>query len=212
MCVLRHKKGVSNKVALRGVRLPPALPPEGLVLAVWGDPPAVGGDTAGEACRLVLLALREEATLAIETIAAGYVMETHHTVARDPLRYAAAHCYDRAGYFMAQNLRRRNVGVINLLDVGAADAASGDFDEHFAIAHFWDGDFLDANDSLSAVDTGAHRFRDGTKRLQMFEGCSGPAHRVATCLASWSTTSAVKARMKPSRKELSFRAALRLCV
>src|SRR6266481_1410875 len=145
---------------------------------VFGEATAVGGEPAGEACRLVLLALREEATLAIETIAAGYVMETHHTVALDPLRYAAAHCYDRAGYFMAQNLRRRNVGVINLLDVGAADAASGDFDEHFAIAHFWDGDFLDANDSLSAVDTGAHSLGDGPESVQGFANDADAGHTV----------------------------------
>src|SRR5712691_12683962 len=107
-------------------------------------------------------------------------METHDAVARHPLRYAATRCDDRAGYFMAENLRRRNVGVINLLDVGAADAAGSDFDEHFALGDFRNGNFLYADDPLFAIDTGAHGLGNGTERLQGFKCCAGPAHVAAT--------------------------------
>src|SRR5437879_7506514 len=120
-------------------------------------------------------------------------MKTHHAVAKLPIRHAAASCYDCAGQFVAQNLGGRNVGVIDLLDVRAANAASGNFDEDFAVGHFGDGDFFDANDSLFAVDTGAHGLGDGTKSLQDFECCSRPTHRSATfresCLATTWTTS-----------------------
>src|SRR6266446_2446988 len=106
-------------------------------------------------------------------------MKTHYSVADLPLRHAAARGYDGAGYFVAQNLRRRNVGVENLLDVGAANATGGNFDEDSAVGHLGDGDFFDANDSLFAVDTSAHGLGDEAKRLHSFQSCAGPAHRAA---------------------------------
>src|SRR5260370_9463328 len=96
---------------------------------------------------------------------------------------------------MAQNLRRRHVSVINLLDVGAANAAGGDFNEHFAVSHFWDGDFLDTDDALFALHTSAHGLGDGAKRLPSFQSCSGPAHRTAT---SWSSGGAQPCVLKHS--------------
>ena len=108
------------------------------------------------------------------------MVKTHHPVAELPFRHAAASGYNGAGHFVAKNLRRRNVGMINLLDVGAANAASGNFNEHFALGHFGDGDFFHTHDSLFAVDAGAHGLGYGTKRLQGSECCSGPAHRAAT--------------------------------
>jgi hypothetical protein len=112
--------------------------------------------------------LGEEAAFAIKAFAARNVMKTHHAVAGHPPRNATAGCDYCAGYLMAKNLRRGDVGVINLLDVGAANTAGGDFDEHFAVGDFGDGDFFDANDSLFAVDTSAHGLGDGSQSLHGF--------------------------------------------
>ena len=68
---------------------------------------------------------------------------------------------DGAGEFVAEDLGRLDVALEDFFDVGAADAAGGDFDEDFARADFGDGDFFDEDDSLFAEDAGAHRFRDG---------------------------------------------------
>jgi hypothetical protein len=48
----------------------------------------------------------------------------------------------------------------NFLDVGAADAARGDFDEHFSLGDFGDGNFFDADETFFAEDAGAHGFGD----------------------------------------------------
>ena len=64
----------------------------------------------------------------------------------------------------------------NLLDVGATNAARGNLDEDFAGGHFRDRDFLDSNDSLFAVDAGAHGLGDRTKSFHGFQCCAGPAH------------------------------------
>src|SRR2546425_10488029 len=103
-------------------------------------------------------------------------MKAHHAVAELPLRHAAASGYDSAGHFVAQNLGRWDVGVVNLLDVGAANAAGGDFDQDFAVGDFGNGDFLNTDDSLFAVDTSAHSLGDGTKRFHGFQCCPGAAH------------------------------------
>ncbi len=176
-----------------GQRDNPALGHPGHSFYVFAETTAVGSEATRKTRRLVLFALGEETALAIEALAARDVMKAHHAVAQFPLRYSAAGCCDCSGYFMAQNLGRRNVGVVNLLDVGPTNATCGDFDEHFAVGHFGDGDFLDANDSLFAVDARAHGLGDGAKSLQGFECCSRPTHRSATfsesCPATAWTTS-----------------------
>lgn len=81
---------------------------------------------------------------------------------------------------MAEDLGRRDEGVEDLFDVGAADTAGGNFDEHFAFSNFGDGNFFDANDAFFAVNAGAHGFRDGVEGAGGFESCAGAAHRAAT--------------------------------
>jgi hypothetical protein len=93
-------------------------------------------------------------------------MKTHHAIAWHPLGYSAADRDDRAGKFVAEDLRRLDVTLEDFLDVRAADAASGDLDQHFAIADFRDGDFLDADLAFVAIDTGAHGFWDRPNRVQ----------------------------------------------
>jgi hypothetical protein len=115
-----------------------------------------------------LHALGKEALLTIEASAAWRVVKTHDAIAGNPLGYATSNGDDGASKFVAQNLRRLNVTVENFLDVGATNAASGDFDEHFTVANFRDGNFFDADDTFVPEDTGAHDLRNWPKRVQGF--------------------------------------------
>ncbi len=130
---------------------------------VFAEAATVGREAGGEAGGFVLLALREEAIFAVEAGAAGRVMEAHHAIAGFEFCDAGADGDDGAGEFVAEDLGRFDVALEDFLDVGAADAAGGDFDEDFARADFGDGDFFDADDSLFAIDAGAHRFGDGAE-------------------------------------------------
>src|SRR5260370_26139479 len=67
---------------------------------------AVWREAAGEAGALVLLTLREEALLAVETFGAGRVVEAHYAVAGFPFGDTGAHGDDRAAEFVAKTLRR----------------------------------------------------------------------------------------------------------
>src|SRR6267154_616915 len=147
---------------------------------VFAETAAVGREAAGEPRGLVLLALRIEALFAVEAGAAGRVVETHHAITGLPFGDAGADRDYRAGEFVAEDLRRLDVTLEDFFNVGAADAASGDFDEDFVDADFGDGDFFDADNSLFAVDAGAHGFGDGAESLQRFHYGAGTAHRAAT--------------------------------
>ena len=148
---------------------------------IFGETTAVGSEAAGEAGGFVLLALREEAAFAIETCAARDVVETHHTVAAFPFGHAGADGDHRAGEFMAEDLRRLDVAVIDFLDVGAADAAGGDFDEDFAVGNVGNGDFFDAVDGFVAENAGAHGFGYGPESALRLLCCFRPTHAVFTC-------------------------------
>src|SRR5580698_676794 len=127
---------------------------------VFAEAAAVGREACGEAGGFVLLALRKEAIFAVEAGAAGRVMEAHHAVAGLESCDTGANGDDGAGEFVAEDLRRFDVTLEDFLNVGAADAASGDFDQNFARADFGDGDFFNADDSLFAIDARAHRLGD----------------------------------------------------
>src|SRR5882757_6861855 len=135
---------------------------------VFAEAAAVGREASGEAGRLVLLALRIEALFAVKAGAAGRVVEAHHAIAGLPFGDAGADGDYCAGEFVAEDLRRLDITLKDFLDVGAADPASGDFDEDFVDADFGDGDFFDADDSFFAVDASAHGFGDGAEGLQRF--------------------------------------------
>src|SRR6266478_1025407 len=173
---------------------------------VFGEAAAVWHESACQSRGLVLFALGEETVFAIETRAAGDVMKAHHAVAELPSRYAPANCNYRACQFMSKDLRRRNVSVKNLLDVSAADPAGGNLDKDFAIAHFRYGDFLDADDTLFAVDAGAHGLGVGT------EGACRARHR-AECAHTVATFSCAtgNAAINSSKKLANLCAAWLLC-
>src|SRR5256885_9537631 len=125
---------------------------------VFSKAATVGRETGRETGGLVLLALGERAAFAVKAGATGNVMETHHAIAGLEFRHARADCYDGAGKFVAEDLRRLYVALENFLDVRAADAAGGDFNEDFAFTYFGHRDFFDTDNSFFAVNTRAHGF------------------------------------------------------
>src|SRR5580692_10679113 len=143
---------------------------------ILSEAAAVWREAGGQPGCFILLALGEEALLTIKAPPARNMVEAHDAVAGRPLVYATADGDDRAGKFVAQNLRRLDVTLKDFLDVRAANAAGGHFNEHFAFANFGDGDFLDADDSFFAENTGPHGFRDGPLRLPRFCRCAEAAH------------------------------------
>ena len=103
-------------------------------------------------------------------------MKAHHAVAGLPLGDPAAGRDNGAGQLVAKDLRRLDVAMEDLLDVGAANAAGGDFDEHFAVANFRDRNLFKADDAFFAENTRAHGFGDRTKSVRRFGNSTGRAH------------------------------------
>src|SRR5580704_2040094 len=155
---------------------------------ILSEAAAVGREAGGQPGCFVLLALGEEALLAIKASPARDMVEAHNPVAGRPLVDAPADGDDGAGKLVAQNLRRLDVTLKDFLDVRAANAAGGHFNEQFAFADFGDGDFLDADDSCFAENTCPHGFRDGPERLQRFCRCAEAAHVAETSSTpGWAT-------------------------
>jgi hypothetical protein len=127
-----------------------------------------------------LLALRKKALLTIEASAAWRVVKTHDAIAGHPLGYATSNRDHGTSKLVTQNLRWLYVSLENFLDVGATNAASGDFDKHFTVADFRNGNFFDSDDTFVPEDTGAHYLRDWPMRVQGFCCCSGAAHVAET--------------------------------
>ena len=61
-----------------------------------------------------------------------------------------------SGNFMAENLRRCDEAMFNLLDIGAAYAASGHADQHFPIGNLRHGNVLSGDATGATVNTGSH--------------------------------------------------------
>ena len=115
------------------------------------------------------------------------MVKAHHAVAKLPFCHAAADGHYGASQFMSQDLRRRHISVKDLLGVGAANPTSSNFDEHFAVGDFGNGNFFDADDSLFTVDASTHGFRDRPQRLHSLQRCAGSTHRTATCSEGFAT-------------------------
>ncbi len=163
MVLMGSMKVASSKDDVVGQRYDAALRNPGHGFHVFAEAAAVWGEPAGQACGFVLLALRKKAAFAIKTIAAGDVMKAHHPVAQLPFGYAGADGDDCARQFVTQNLRRIYVRLEDFFDVGPADAAGRNFDQHFAVADVGDGNFFDAHDALFAINARVHGFRHRTQ-------------------------------------------------
>jgi hypothetical protein len=98
------------------------------------NPHVIGETAAGRlesgraADSLVGRTLGKGLVLAIETVAARYVMEDHHAVARKVIGHAFANGSDHAGGFVPENAGGGVRACGNLFKVGAANAAGVDAD------------------------------------------------------------------------------------
>ena len=70
----------------------------------------------------------------------------------------------RPADLVAEHARAGQEALHDLLDVGAADAAGVDPDQHLARADLGDGDLLDPQVALPPVDRGAHGHKDRSYR------------------------------------------------
>src|ERR1039458_5918796 len=68
----------------------------------------------------------------VVALAAGHVVEDHHAFAALKARHSLADGNDGAGDFVAKDAWRGVRTGMNLLEVGAADAAGSDLDQQFA--------------------------------------------------------------------------------
>jgi len=74
--------------------------------------------------------------------------------------FATADFDNRAGGFVAKDARRRNEAEMDFFDVGRTNTADGDFDEEFIWTDGWDRNGFKAQVIGSAIDYGAHGFRN----------------------------------------------------
>jgi ATP-dependent DNA ligase len=79
--------------------------------------------------------------------------------------YPRPHFDDCAGGFVSKNARRRDSAVMDLFDVGRADAASGDFDQQFAGLDLRDRQGFQAKVIRAAIDNGGHGVRNAECRI-----------------------------------------------
>jgi hypothetical protein len=116
-------------------------------------------ETSGGADVLVELALCEGALAAVEALATGEVMEGHYAVADDEAAHAFADDRDGARHLMPIDAGSGVRTGVNLLEVGAADAAGVDPNQHFAAADFGYGDRLGPDIVWSVIDSSLHGAR-----------------------------------------------------
>jgi len=126
-------------------------------------------------------------------------MKTHDAIAELPFRDAAADGDDSAGEFVAEDLRWLDVAMEDFLDVRAADATRGDFDEDFAVGDFGDGDFFDADEAFFAEDAGTHGFGDGAEGAGRIGDRAECPHTAAT-FSRGTGKDAMKSSKKPANR------------
>ena len=113
---------------------------QGITRMYSANPPPAAVNPAVVPTLLIGLALREGLLAAVETFAAGDVMEGHHTVADCELRSIARG--DGPGHLVPEDARPGMRVGMDLLEVRAADAAGIDADEHLVRADLRCGDLL----------------------------------------------------------------------
>jgi hypothetical protein len=145
---------------------------------VFGEAAAIWIEASRKAGGFKYGTLREEFSLAIEAVAAGNVMEANDPIARVEFLDTAPDRNDRSSQLVPQNLRRLDEPIVNLLDVGAADATSGYTEKNFALADVGYGNGLDNHASFAAVHTRAHVSRHGPAWIGAIDLCGKMTHFV----------------------------------
>src|ERR1051326_2396461 len=174
--LMGSRKVASSNETLSGSRMIPR--------SATRAPASVGSKTRCEAGCLVLLALRKQAAFAVKAFFAWNMMKTHHAVAGFEFCDTRTGSDDGPGEFVTENLRRLNVTLKDFLDVGAANAAGGNFDEHFVGTDFGDRNFFYLDHTFVAVDSRAHGRWNETDRSGVLSRGFCSAHRVAISCSS----------------------------
>ena len=86
------------------------------------------------------------------------MMVQGHAVARPEAARAGTDADDGPGGFMAEDAGRRDGPVMDLFNVGGANAAGGHLHKDVALADAGDGDGFEAEIIWAAIDNGAHGF------------------------------------------------------
>ena len=138
---------------------------------VLGEAAAGGRKAGGASDLLVDLALREGLLAAVVALAARNVVVRHHAVADCEAADALADPHNRARHLVSEDARRIVRTGVNLLQVGPADSAGVDLDQHLACADLGHRNRLDTNIVHAAIDRGAHgcRHRIDVARYFRFE-------------------------------------------
>ncbi len=114
-------------------------------------------DTRGRAHLFVLLALRKGLLAAIETSAAGDVVERHYAMADRETAYPGAHTSHRTGHLMPKHPRRSVRSAVNLFQVRPADPAGIEAHQHLTGTDLGNRHCLCCHLIRRAIDRGAHR-------------------------------------------------------
>ncbi len=140
---------------------------------IFGETSA-GGFKAGRAAdMLVIRTLREGLFAAVIAIAAWNVVEDHDAVADGEVADAISHGGDCASGFMSEDTWSGMRTRVNFLEVGAADAASGDANEDLTRSDGWNRYGFDTDIVDAAIDSGAHGGRNrvsGDFRIRAVRG------------------------------------------
>ena len=144
---------------------------------VFGETPARRLESSGAADFLVRGALGERLVLTVETLATRNVVKDHDAIATAVVVDLFTDCGNDAGGFVSKDARGGVGACGNLLEVGAADAAGVDADEHLAGADRGDGDGFEADVVHAAIHGGLHGCWDGLWKA-LDHGWSGNGHEV----------------------------------
>jgi hypothetical protein len=87
--------------------------------------------------------------------------------------YAGTDAHNGSCRFVSKNAWRRDGGVVDFFDVGGTDATSGDADEEFVGADFWNGQLLELKVVCAAIHDGAHGFGEWRERTAHGLGSRG---------------------------------------
>ncbi len=123
---------------------------------VFGKAAAGGLESRGTADLFISGALGEGLVLAVETLAAWDVVEDHNPVAGAVVLHGVADGGDYAGGFVSEDARGRMGTGGDLLEVGAADAAGVNAEEHLTVGDLGYGDGFEADVVYATVDCGLH--------------------------------------------------------
>src|SRR6266550_5909208 len=126
---------------------------------VLGEATAGGSKAGGASHLLVDLALCEGLLAAVVALAARDVMVCHHAVADCEAADLLANSHNRPRHLMSEDARRIMRAGVNLLQVGPADSAGVNLDQHLTHADLRHWDRLDTNIVQASIHRSTHGCR-----------------------------------------------------